>query len=293
MSDFKDDFNPQNGDLLYGKAKIRAKYLDRWNKDWVTLGQYVIVDQLNNALHIDRVTSYADLEQLSVLIAQKCSESTKVEISQYYKDLSTSRFKPERVKDDKPEKIKRGGEVAELWNDTSKQLEPRPPEQELLPNLARQAIRRACKFGIAYVATNESLLLTNAKILYAIDDINFKDIVEKKALTRDTIESKLAPKINQPSSQVLQSVTVKRTTGVPITTSEMRYIYRHWSELRNKVFWYLNYQKLELAPWEISSTSIPDCLGGSVTLGSEMWASYREHHLNKADKRAPSNLRDW
>ena len=227
------------------------------------------------------------------MIAQKCSESTKVEISQYYKDLSTSRFKPERVKDDKPEKIKRGGEVAELWNDTSKKLEPRPPEQELLHNLARQAIRRACKFGIAYVATNESLLLTNAKILYAIDDINFKDIVEKKALTRETIESRLAPKINKPSSQVLQSVTVKRTTGVPITTGKMRYIYRHWSELKNKVFWYLNYQKLEFAPWEVSSTSIPDCLGGSVTLGSEMWASYREHHLSKADRRAPSNLRDW
>ena|SRR6266481_2496575 len=84
----------------------------------------------------------------------------------------------------------------------------------------------------------------------------------------------------------------KKTTGVPITTSEMRYIYRHWSELKNKVLWYLNYQKLEFAPWEVSSTSMPDCLGGSVTLGSEMWASYSEHLLSKADRKDPSNLRD-
>ncbi len=274
MSQFVDAFKPDNGDLLYGKARTRKAYLDKWNIDWERLDVVTMIDNLNNAFHLDRVTSYGDLHGLNMALAQPLDTSKDKVRSQaphYKAALEASRFAPQAVfKQDADRVLHSATEL--VRGKVQGELVARSPDDEMKANLSRLAIKRSCKFGIAYVASCDEMLTTNALIHYAIDDLDFQVIVDKQALTRVTDIDEI-----KQNTKTVVKVPVKKTTAVPITTSEMRYIFRHWAALRTKVVWYLNYARLDCAPWEGAMRQITDNKGTSISLGEAMWQPYREH----------------
>lgn len=80
-------------------------------------------------------------------------------------------------------------------------------------------IRRSCKFGLEYVA---SILETNAKIHFVLDQMaSDSDVINKK----------------------------KFDGRVAITISEMRYLFRNWDRLHNRVIFYKSLRE-DFAPWE-------------------------------------------
>lgn len=186
MSHFNHDFHPENGDLLYGKERTRKAYLDGWKNDW-TADDCTMIDNLNNALHLDKVTSYHDREALRKLLETKTLEaqsSGKPRIPPYSEGLAQSRFSPLKKFDvDESALRKKGADTLERDPISGKLV---PPTPDSLPSrdCARLGINRACTYGIAYVATNPELHNTNAKILYAIDDLDFEVICNKQAITR-------------------------------------------------------------------------------------------------------------
>lgn len=285
MTDFNDDFNPGRGDLLYGKAATRVTYLDKWKSNWRNSGDFAIIDQLNSNIHLDNVNSYRDLSRLGALLSEKAQISTRQEVSQYHDALTKTRFTPTSVLDATAEKIKKGGEVAREWDEKKMTLVDRSDEDMRLHDTTRLAIRRACKFGIAYVATNEHLITANAKILYAIDDLILDEIINKSSIHRSRRGEKKAPKLGDASSFPVQNVVVKEFSGIPITTSEMRYIYRHWSRLKNVVKFYANFSRLELAPWEGVERQITDCNSRSIRIVPSDWKAYEEHLSQKPDRK--------
>ena len=102
------------------------------------------------------------------------------------------------------------------------------------------AIQRACKFGIDYILQN----LKGAQVHYIVDEIVLNDVVAKEKMGLWTGK-----------------------VGVPITTSELRFIFRNWNRFRNnKDFcFYLNYRKVG-APWETSP---------------QTWFKYAVHRIQK------------
>ncbi|HEX6368899.1 MAG TPA: hypothetical protein VF006_08200 [Longimicrobium sp.] len=94
-------------------------------------------------------------------------------------------------------------------------------EQELAYRV--HAIRRACKFGIEYITS----LQGGAKIHYILDGIAMDEVVNKKA----------------------RALWVG-TVGVPITTSELRYLFRKWWRYKDtqRVIFYRDGMSTR-APW--------------------------------------------
>lgn len=103
-------------------------------------------------------------------------------------------------------------------------------------------IRRSCKFGLEYVA---GTLDTHAKVHFALDQM---------ASDRDVITKK------------------KYAGRVAITVSEMRYLFRHWDRLHNRVVFYKSLRET-FAPWEVNG---------------EAWRGYAaaryEKYMNRAKK---------
>lgn len=103
------------------------------------------------------------------------------------------------------------------------------------------AIRRACKFGIEDVFTRRR----RATVHYVLDTIVMADVISKKTFA-------------------LYSGDV----GVPITTSELRFLFRNWNRFRagGKLKFYLDFAERE-APW------LTGDLAG--------WAAYAMHLIRK------------
>jgi hypothetical protein len=108
-------------------------------------------------------------------------------------------------------------------------------------------IRRSCKFGIYYFTGIKS-----AKLHYILDEMDIGAIVNKSTMKNETTQK----------------------SKVPICTSEVRYIFRHWNSLRNgSVYFYLDFQ-LCPSPWEHDKWKqhFPD------------WARYAESRVQKYRK---------
>lgn len=115
------------------------------------------------------------------------------------------------------------------------------------------AIRRSCKFGIDYF-----VIAKGAQLHYILDGMSVPDIVSKKMYTNE----------------------VTKKDKIPICTSEVRYIFRTWNQLKDtgRLHFYKDFQQC-LAPWE-SSTYMNTWEG---------WADYAidrvEKHLPKSNHR--------
>lgn len=83
-------------------------------------------------------------------------------------------------------------------------------------------IRRSCKYGVFYFTHVKS-----ATLHYILDEMDMNTIVNKTMLMNETAGGK----------------------KVPICTSELRYMFRHWNSLKDKsVLFYDGYRTCE-APW--------------------------------------------
>lgn len=294
MAEFREDFKPENGDLLYGKLKARVKYFESWNGKWEAIDTYLIIDGFNNFLHMDRAESYADVQTLRRVLEERAQQSNQgpnnpygKEVRPYHEAISKSpRYAPETVFTASHEKVL-GGNKSMIKNplDKSSPYMPRPEGEALQGNRARLALKRACKFGIAFVATHEELLKSNARIHYALDGLDMKTVVDKAEITRVVKTQQVTVK---PGS--VETRPVRQDTFVPITTSELRYIYRHWAALQERVLFYVNYQRTAVAPWEGASIDLTDCFGTKVAFGAELWESYSQRLGSKPNRRPVDSL---
>jgi hypothetical protein len=102
------------------------------------------------------------------------------------------------------------------------------------------AIRRACKFGIEDAVTRR-----RCRVHYVLDTITMQDVIDKK--TFDLYSG---------------------GKGVPITTSELRFLFRNWNKYRGtgKIIFYRNFNECD-PPW--TSEALPG------------WAAYALHLLDK------------
>ena len=108
------------------------------------------------------------------------------------------------------------------------------------------AIRRACKFGIEDAVTRRK-----CRVHYVLDGITIADVVSKK--TFDLYSG---------------------GQGVPITTSELRFLFRRWNRFRNttKVIFYRNFTECD-PPWTSEELS--------------GWATYAMHLMSKNNVATP------
>jgi hypothetical protein len=121
---------------------------------------------------------------------------------------------------------------------------------EKLPGIVSDiAIRRSCKYGIHYFVEKK-----NAQLHYILDGMDIQAIVDKK--------------------RMLNSST--KLHKVPICTSEIRYIFRHWNRLAatKRLLFYDKFDKVA-APW-----------ANNAHMGT--WPSWADYAISRADKHSHS-----
>jgi hypothetical protein len=129
-------------------------------------------------------------------------------------------------------------------------------DQGKLPGIVSDiAIRRSCKFGIHYFVERN-----NAQLHYILDGMDVDAIVKKKQYTNES-------------------------TGkgkVPICTSEVRYIFRHWERLQKtaRLLFYLNFVTVP-APWDNNRYT-------GTWMG---WADYAIQRMAKHGGGAPLDMK--
>lgn len=109
-------------------------------------------------------------------------------------------------------------------------------------------IRKACKFGLEYVTQHTG----SAKIHFLVGDGDAWEDVVKKKVVRVKDES-------------------NDTKRVPITVSELRWVFRNWEKVKLRVKFYDSSLNLRPAPWE----SDP-----------EAWREYALARIEKYKKKA-------
>ena len=126
-----------------------------------------------------------------------------------------------------------------------------------------KAIRKACKFGIGMVSSLPPFSTNQAKIHFILDGLgDLGNIAQKKPLT---------------------SVG---TTYVPITSSELAFVYRFWSQLRNTVKFYVN-QKEVVAPW-LTNWTLTGNDGATVQANYQEWQEYGKRRIKKFKGNMPN-----
>ena len=126
-----------------------------------------------------------------------------------------------------------------------------------------KAVRKACKFGIGMVSSLPPFSTNQAKIHFILDGLgDLGDIAQKKALT-----------------------SVGRTY-VPITSSELAFVYRFWSQLRNTVKFYVN-QKEVVAPW-LTNWTLTGNDGATVQANYQEWQEYGKRRIKKFKGNMPN-----
>ncbi len=127
------------------------------------------------------------------------------------------------------------------------------------------AIRRACKFGIQQVLQAVS---PDAKIHFILDLFATN---QGERMRGAAFKGK---------------VDARGRIAVPITYSEIRHIYRHWSELRDKVLFYYNFVE-DIAPWQddVRTASWRNAHGHDLSMTfRELWDVYAEERKDKYKK---------
>lgn len=257
--DIVDLFDPYRGDLLYGFAGDR----DECIKHMMALcppdsGLHIFfnVDNLKNIwltvdAYNDAIFGSAGLfagEREDEQISQRAAAITDPGVKQFWEDLRKHRFSPLEAFDASKEKLLREG-----WPGISK-------DRYYL------AIRRACKFGIEQVLQAAS---PDARIHFLLD-----------RFARNHGERMIQAVLKTPT-QKGSSPTAERT-AVPITYSEIRYIYRNWGRLKDRIIFYYEFKQADYAPWEDDSKKAKsqcDIGGGEETVEMtyrQLWDMYAQ-----------------
>lgn len=220
---FNQLFRPDRFDLVYGRATARGRYLNRLpsNKKAGMKQAYVMLDEYNNNLGLSggyRFTNPIDVQRFENVVEDRVNLMYPV-----------GQASPaEQVK------------ATELTNYATSYLGSKysptnitaRPAQELAQsegfttrqeNISWKIIRSSCKFGIEYVVSHSP---PGRKVHFVLDDINDHDIIVKTVFPG--YQGQLA---------------------APITTSELRSVYRRWQEYQNHVLFYRAGNCI-LPPWD-------------------------------------------
>lgn len=108
-----------------------------------------------------------------------------------------------------------------------------------------KAVRRACKGGIAMVASSPEFVTKGAKVHFLLDGMGDLGKVTRKEFFN---------------------------TCTPITSSELTFCFRYWDTLKTVVNFYLNGEQVK-APWE-SNWVANDANGKEVKANKEAWLRY-------------------
>jgi hypothetical protein len=244
---FEHDFDPYEYDVIYGLTMNRNDYIERYvehrMKDWDPNEDSE--DEFRESLeglsekYMSLINSYNE-PILDVDFLKKPPYTSVISKIQrgtsYITALQKTRYAIDKVHEASVEALNKGNVTIK---DSLKTLS----SPEMASAATVLAIRRACKFGIEYIAQ----VTRKGKVHYVLDGIDMSDVVGKKAMALWT-----------------------GTTGVPITTSELRYLFRNWYRLKNdaakgRIRFWMSYQP-SIAPWDANPKE---------------WLQYAKHRLEK------------
>lgn len=235
---FVQEFTHDRGDVVYGLGSERMRYLVSWAQAKVAevevakaCGDYSEHEKaeyesdkrtaerlpFRPRLMINDYNAPVASGDFSDPAAPRLYRASDLRVRDYTDELSQhGRYAPHQAA-----ALDRGALAKDdqRFADDTQQLSPQ--ERELAYRV--HAVRRACKFGIEYIST----LPGPARVHYVLDGINLDEVV----------------------SQAVRDLWVG-TQGVPITTSELRYVFRRWARYKDtqRVVFYRDGMSTR-APW--------------------------------------------
>ncbi len=215
-------FSPKRGDLLYGISEEIDNYLDKLKisvsyEDYSSFplrinsynaGIQNYVEKISRGQHSDKI-ELNDIEREINPFHDSLLVQLASRSTQYLKDIFASKYSPKNVVVDPEDRIQIKIGREEQPDDTRKKV--------------YFSIRRACKFGIGFIKSlgNDKPEKDKPKIHYLLDGINIAEVLDH---------------INHMDK------------APPIVTTELKYLYKHWSLFEDTVLFYRD-GKLTDAPW--------------------------------------------
>ncbi len=238
--DFSKLFRGRKGDLIYGLREQRTRYIDHYNQqnkkrqtglklkhdnDWWAIDQYnntygiqVLLDQaiLDNIVQEDTVSRTIGTVQGKVRHTEFLQKMLKTKRRNPYETL---------------ERFEHDGDAMILYEGTIYD-EEEPMMTKKGKAMSDRSIRRACKFGLEYVANVHAQ--HGSRIHFILDGLDMDNVIKKRKVT-----------LRNKRSNHIQRVFV------PITYSELRNVYRKWptSDFNETIYFYDNFKHVK-APWE-------------------------------------------
>lgn len=259
MSAFLTNFDPFRHDVLYGLQAPRETYVfayiemrysnltpgekskyydleddDKFPDDYAS-EIYTQIEKEGTYINSynDPITSgdFSDIDDI------RLAHPANARINHYHGVLSQTKYTVERVGAATLRSLAKGDERVA----TATGVDSLDPDQLAALRL-HLAVRRACKFGIEYISRQR-----DAVVHYILDGIKPEDLVNKTTYG-----------------------VMGGAKGVPITTSEIRYMFRNWYSLKRmamarKIIFYRDQAEVR-APWY----SNPD-----------LWVPYARHRIDK------------
>jgi hypothetical protein len=246
MTDFFLNYVPERCDLVYGLADPRNSYLDAYLKWWLehvykdkfpgeTLGKstpevrketarktvYDATERSKINWYNDPITkgSFNDLDSVEFK-----TKLARLGANDYLRGLEKTRSAVAKIGAASYRSLSKGD--SKLTEAGFKQLSPR----ELGELRFFLAVGRACKYGLDYVLTRSTVQFSTSaglssgepKLHYVLDEITSASIAEKQKFKLTAFDDK--------------------RPGTPITTSELRYLFRTWHTFKgllgNRLFFY-------------------------------------------------------
>ncbi|MGA8164386.1 MAG: hypothetical protein WB791_05085 [Waddliaceae bacterium] len=236
-SNFCKAFKEDRHHVLYGLTAVRERYLTRLSEARV---KEVVANRRNYIFPAEKGEYEYELEQ-----AERLPMRNGMMASDYHVPVQKGEFTRKKVNLG-PVKYDRTGRFRLRFERYREALESHPKysphlvrdlsikhlskndlslldaeveENAVNDALGNQASRRACKFSLEYFSRH-------AQVHYVLDEIDMQDVVDKK--TR---------------------ILWWGREGVPLTTSELRFLHKHWKKLNTKnIHFYLDEREVE-APW--------------------------------------------
>jgi hypothetical protein len=234
------NFDPFRGDVIYGTTGARTTYLERFLESYQ---RRLLEWRHGTTFSLYRTKGFYINDYNEPITDADFTVPSELDIranssmqTHYLQALNGTRYSPSSVGT-------RGSMVAYAKGDSSIVADTRMTKEEWAKAAMVLAIRRACKFGIEYVSTYR-----NAHVHYILDEIDMDVVVQKGEVAMWTGK-----------------------VGVPITTSELRYLFRTWHIHKNntKLHFYLNQNEVK-APWMAEPGR---------------WVAYAQHRVDKYRER--------
>jgi hypothetical protein len=217
MGLFAANFDPFRGDVVYGRTEARAEYLEKFLESY----QVKILQRkygktfgvYTKGYFINDYNEVITKGDLSCPSKPKLYTNSKA-LEHYKSLLEKSKYAPATVADRDWRGVAKG--------DKTVQADSVRTDEEWTALTEVYAVRKACKFGIEYISS-----FLGAKVHYALDGINLQEVVGKADRNLWTGKQ-----------------------GIPITTSELRYLFREWGRYRDNVnlIFYIGRGEVP-APW--------------------------------------------